>query len=304
MKFMNQRYKYRYQEEEGGEGVGGGGGGGSEPSFVETLPEDLRENAALSNFKDVGSLAKSFVEMKHMQGSSIRIPSEEASDEARQDFYNKVINNAPNLMLKPDFNNPEQSQEFYRTLGMPEEAAGYEIPAVEGIEMPEERGAALQKIAHEAGLTKAQFSKVMEAALQLDVEANNAHAENLKAEAQALHSKWGMAFDENKATSIAVAKHTGAPDRLIAAIEADEAGTETMEWLLKMASYVKGEGDNLSILEGEGNNGNGKMTPAEARAQISDIQANSAHPYWNQLDPAHGDALKKMVELQEMAKAG
>ena len=300
MKFMNQRWKYSYQDKEGG----GGGGEGGTPTFNESLPEDLRGNESLANFKDVGGLAKSFVEMKSMQGSSIRIPSAEASDDDRKAFHDKMVNQMPSLMLKPDFDNAEQSNEFYRTLGMPEESGGYEMPKVDGIEMPEERGAALQKIAHEAGLTKSQFDKVMTAALGLDVVAAETQTANLKAEAEALHGEWGMAFDERKGTIVAVAKHTGAPDRLIAAIEADEAGVDTMEWLLKMSAFVKGEGVELGNQNlGDPDNGNSKMTPSEARGQISDIQGNRSHPYWNQNDPAHSDALKKMVELQAAAKA-
>ena len=301
MKFMNQRWKYSYQDEAGGEGDKGGGG---TPTFLESLPEDLRSNGALANFKDAGSLAKSFVEMKSMQGSSIRIPSTEASDEDRNAFNQKLIEQVPNVMLRPNFDDAVQSSEFYRTLGMPEEANGYEMPKVEGIEMPEERGAALSKIAHEAGLTKSQFGKVMEAALQLDVQAAEAQAANLKVEAEALHTEWGMAFDERKGMVLAVAKHTGAPDRLIAAIDADEAGVETMQWILKMSAFVKGEGINIANQNGDDADGdNGKMTPSEARGQISDIQGNKSHPYWNQNDPAHNDALKKMVELQAAAKA-
>lgn len=283
---------------------GKGGGNDNEPTFNDSLPEDLRSNESLANFKDVGSLAKSFVEMKSMQGSSIRIPSKEASDEDRKAFNEKLIGQMPSLMLKPDFEKAEQSNEFYRTLGMPEESNGYEMPKVEGIEMPEERGAALSKIAHEAGLTKGQFNKVMEAALQLDVVAAEAQTTALKEEATALHTEWGMAFDERKNMVTAVAKHTGAPDRLIAAIEADEAGVETMQWLLKMSAFVKGEGVNIANQnEGDPDGGDGKMTPSEARGMISDIQANKKHPYWNQNDPAHTDALKKMVELQAAAKA-
>lgn len=301
MKFMNKWDGKFHNYQEGDPDKGGSEG---DPTFNDSLPEDLRSNESLANFKDIGSLAKSYVETKAMQGNSIRIPSEEASDEDRKAFNEKLISQMPSLMLKPDFENAEQSNEFYRTLGMPEEANGYEMPKVEGIEMPEERGVALAKIAHEAGLSKGQFNKVMEAALQLDVQAAEDQATNLQEEAKALHTEWGMAFDERKNMVTAVAKHTGAPDRLIAAIEADEAGVETMQWLLKMSAFVKGESNEIGTQTGDDSQGgDSKMTPSEARGMISDIQANKKHPYWNQNDPAHGDALKKMVELQTAAKA-
>ena len=40
-------------------------------------------------------------------------------------FLEKLINNAPNVMLKPDFSEQTQSQEFYRTIGKPEEFSKY-----------------------------------------------------------------------------------------------------------------------------------------------------------------------------------
>ena len=299
MKFMNQ-WDGKFHNYQDGEPDGTGDTG--TPTFVESLPEDLRGNAALANFKDAGSLAKSFVEMKSMQGSSIRIPSKEASEEDIKAFNDKLIEQMPSLMYKPNFDDPEQSTEFYRTLGKPSDAKEYEIPTIEGVEMPEERGEALRQIALEADLTKAQFNKVMEATLKIDAEAMAASAANLEAEAKELHSEWGMAYDQNKQTVLNVAKHTGAPDRLIEAIGNDAAGVDTMNWILKMSNLVKGEGINVGEQLG-GKQTTNKDTPAEARAKISEINANKKHPYWNQADPAHKDALATMVKLQEMAKA-
>jgi hypothetical protein len=59
-------------------------------SFIDSLPEDLRSEPSLADFKDLSGLAKSYVSAQKMLGSSVRIPTEEASPEAREEFYSKL----------------------------------------------------------------------------------------------------------------------------------------------------------------------------------------------------------------------
>jgi hypothetical protein len=54
------------------------------------LPDDLKENATLQKFKDVGGLSSSYLSMQEMLGSRVKVPTEESSDEERSDFYNKL----------------------------------------------------------------------------------------------------------------------------------------------------------------------------------------------------------------------
>jgi len=54
------------------------------------LPDDLKENATLQKFKDVGGLSSSYLSMQEMLGSRVKMPTEESSDEERSDFYNKL----------------------------------------------------------------------------------------------------------------------------------------------------------------------------------------------------------------------
>ena len=77
MKFMNINRKF-YEEANGDGGNGDGG------NWRDSLPDDLKGNAALANFEDVGQMAKSFVDMKSYQGNSIHIPGEDAGDEDRR----------------------------------------------------------------------------------------------------------------------------------------------------------------------------------------------------------------------------
>lgn len=54
------------------------------------LPDDLKENATLQKFKDVGGLSSSYLSMQEMLGSRVKVPTDDSSDEERSDFYTKV----------------------------------------------------------------------------------------------------------------------------------------------------------------------------------------------------------------------
>ena len=54
------------------------------------LSDDLKENATLQKFKDVGSLSSSYLSMQEMLGSRIKMPSEESSEDEVNDFYSKL----------------------------------------------------------------------------------------------------------------------------------------------------------------------------------------------------------------------
>lgn len=273
-------------------------GGGNTESWRDSLPSEMQSDAGLQDFSDVGALAKSYLETKSMVGNSIRIPGKDAGDEDRASFTEKLVNSAPNLMVKPDFENPEQSREFYRTVGMPEEATGYTMPSVEGVEFPVERADMLKTMAHEAGISSSQFEKVMTASMQMDVKEaeaiKTAHDEAMTG----LKNEWGMAFSDNINKAVVIAQKTGAPEGLLNAIKNNEAGPEVLKWLHDLSGKFGKEGNEIFD---QGDNNVTKITPDEARNKINEINGNRAHPYWNPTDPGNKDAVKKMIELQRMA---
>jgi hypothetical protein len=170
---------------------------------------------------------------------------------------------------------------------------------MEGIEIPEERIALIQETAHKAGLSKKQYDSIVSAVAEADAAALSEMNKSVEEDKVALKQEWGMAFDERKNDVLKAAEYTGAPDRLIEAIKNDDAGSDTMKWLHKVHEFIKGEGVNMN--NDHGDNNNSKVTPAEAKAQISEIMNNKNHPYFNPGDPGHKDALQKMIDLQKMA---
>jgi len=107
--------------------------GGSGNSFMEMIPEELREHPSLSPIKDVGNLARSYVNAQRLIGSD-KVP----------------------LPVNPT---EEDLDNIYSRLGRPETAAGYEV-AVDGNVITEEIATQYADIAHSLRLTPQQAQGV------------------------------------------------------------------------------------------------------------------------------------------------
>lgn len=159
---------------------------------TETPPEDWRGEHAkeLAKFKTPAALGKSYLELEKAASAKVKIPDEEDTD---------------------------GWQAFYGRLGRPETPDGYETQVPEGGNA--EYVKTMQTVAHTAGLSKAQFAKL--------VEANNSFAETVQKaqteEAEKLNTQrwerlekeWGP--EKRK-------ENTELVQRLIAEIEDDEIG--------------------------------------------------------------------------------
>jgi hypothetical protein len=108
-------------------------GGNNTPAWAAQLDGDLQKNEKLTSFKTIGEMGKAFLETSGKLENAIFPPGENATDEDRAAFYNK--------------------------LGRPETLEGYSISKPEGI--PDEfynteSEASFRKLSHETGLTDAQ----------------------------------------------------------------------------------------------------------------------------------------------------
>lgn len=263
---------------------------------IEGLNEELAANETISRYEDVNALAQGLIEGKATISRSIRIPSDDASDDDRSAFSAKLMEKAPNLMIKPDFTNPEQSKEFYRTLGMPNSADEYkspEIQAPEGVKVNAEQIEAFKGIAHKHGLTAAQYQGVVSDFMKGQIDTASVGVDQHAAAMKALREEWGMAADDRTAAAVLAAKASGAPEGIITAIESGQADPNMIKWLHSVGEQIGDETTNFArkqTLEGS-------MTPAEAQMQRSEIMNNTAHPYNNPMDPGNKAAVKAMVKL-------
>ena len=132
----------------------------AQTNWRDSIPEDLRDDASLKDITDPGVLAKNYVHAQKMLGTSVRIPGEDAGPEDLEAFYSK-LDKIPGLMKSPNLENEEDVKAFYRTLGTPEDATGYQFePADESVKaiMPDldDRLGYYKDIFHKANFTTSQ----------------------------------------------------------------------------------------------------------------------------------------------------
>ena len=264
-------------------------------NWRDALPEELKGNESLSAFEDITGLAKSFIETKAMVGNGLRVPSDDASDEQKADFLNKVLDKAPNLMRRPNFEDTEQSVEFFRTLGMPEEASGYEAAKYEEMAFDETREGLLRGLAHEAGLTTKQYKAMSEGMLKFDHDMVASGEGKTSEEMSSLRQEWGMTWDERRALANKVR------ETFFDFIPEQQMDAKTIKALHAIGAQL-GSGDSKGGLgDHRDESGEGKMTPADALARIDEIMMNREHAYWTSDHPGHQAAINDMIELRKMA---
>ncbi len=149
-----------------------------------TLDEDLREEKSLLSFKNVGDLAKSFVNTKKMVGANV-------------------------IPVPTDISTEGEWQEFHKAGGRPETVADYNLKAPEGFPeaaleqvFPKARLEAWQERFFKGGVSKkaadhfiAEFANDMIA----DIQTMNQSEETEMAELKSgLATDWGAAFEQKK----------------------------------------------------------------------------------------------------------
>lgn len=258
------------------------------PETLEALPEEITSNETLKNFDSLEALAKGFIETKSMVGQSIRIPPEEAGPEARNEFLNKLINNAPELIMKPDLGEAEQSEEFYRTMGKPEEFSKYENP--EDKELNPEVEAELREVLFNADLTNAQYKKVMAAFADRQKQADEMNAELREGDINSLKGKWGMVTEER----MAAAKKIN--DQFFPNRDFDKLTMGEVEGLFDVSKSFTGKGPQAATqisTESEG------MTPQEAERRGEEIMKRIMTDTDMNMDEKHKLMEKRLKILTE-----
>lgn len=292
---MNKFLKFIKREEASSEG--GDGGGGAEKTWRDDLPEDIRDDKALADYKDVAGMAKSLIESQRMIGRSVRVPGEDAGDEDWNKFYKGLEEKAPGLMRKPDLTDDAAVGQILSSIGKPENAKDYELTTdLDGFEVGIERIDALKTMALEANLTKAQFNKMAGSILLGDKQQFEQSTTNVNDSRTALMKEWGQAFDDRNALAIAAIKKMGFPQQLITQAEAGTVGSETLKSFYNIATAIGSEGLNIA---GQTGGSSDKITPDEANIKIQEIVDNPA--YWDSSHRNNKSLRAKMTELQRTA---
>ena len=254
-----------------------------------SLPEDIRGAKAFDSVKDVGSLAKQFLDAQSHIGNSIRIPGEDAGQEAIEAFNQKIMNKT-NLMHKPE--TPEDYANVFKAMGKPDDANGYAIP--EDVTGSYDH---LKELALNADMTNKQFESLVKSVAQLDATAVETQQAQQQESRDALKKEWGAAFDQNNNQAVAALEATGAPESVIELAKAGNVDGQTLKWFHSLSQKIGGGEGSNAVAD---NGGNQVMTPAEASAQLTEIKENRDGPYWNTAHPRHKEIQDKAMRLRKL----
>ncbi len=155
------------------------------PKWMGQGPDKYKEHEAFKDFPNIGDLQDDYLKIKGNLKSSIKVPSEGATD--------------------------EDIQGFYTALGRPEKSEDYKFEDTEfpeGLPKSEELEKSFMQVSHALGLTNPQaeglysfYNNIMINAFneqkKAGDEAQEATEKALKDSDEALHKEWGKDYDTN-----------------------------------------------------------------------------------------------------------
>jgi hypothetical protein len=260
-------------EQGGGQASGQGGAQGGQQqqqqkTWRDDLPEEIKNDPALSVIHDIPSLAKSYIHgQKAIGADKAVIPGKNATDEDWSNFYKKI--------------------------GVPE-LDKYEITKLEG--MDDALLSEFKKTAHGAGLLPKQTEKVLSFYSEIGKKALKAQEDAKVAKVtegvQALRKEWGEGYDK-EVSAARVALTEFADEETIKHIR--ESGMGNDPKLIKLFNKV---GKALAEDKIKGDTGGAfNLTPQEIGSKITDMMADKNGAYRNKNHPGHAQAVKDMENL-------
>lgn len=252
---------------------------------------DESTHKSLEQFKTPEDLAKSYIETKSMVGNSIVLPGKDAGEDDQKKFHENLMSKVDGLMLKPNFDDQEQSDSFYKMAGKPDEATKYEADVPEGFTPNEDRAKLLKDIAFESGLSKKQYKGIMEKVYAADLKVQQSAKDEFTKESDALKLEWGSAYDTKIDTAVALS------NQFFGELFTKETmPSKFAQGLDKLSAQFSKEDINIT-------NPNEKtvMTPAEAQSAIREIYNNPKHPFFSEVTADNMLPRKRMVELNLLA---
>jgi len=235
-----------------------------------SLPDDLRNDPTLNNFKDVESLAKTVVHQQKQMGGRIHIPKTE-----------------------------EEYSEVYSKLGRPDDASAYELNVPQGLEpyFNEQALNDFKSVAHKIGLNQNQVNALMEyqsGAINYELENQPAMLAQQKEQVESqLKSEWGLDFQKNMRAAHRALQVYG-DDEIIDLMNGPAGNNPAV---VKLFARLGAE-----VTEDMAQNtqrSNVAVSPLDAQDEINSTMANPSHPYFDASHPEHRTAVERMRQLHE-----
>ncbi len=250
--------------------------GGSGNDFYNMIPEDLRDHPSLSPIKDVGNLAKSYINAQQLIGAD--------------------------KLAAPKNPSEEQLSEIYNYLGKPETPDAYEV-AVDGNIITEEAANSYKDVAHKLNLTPQQASGILEYYKGLATNTQEQAVQNIEYQREQvennLKKEWGQAYEQKISSAGQVIKEYGNPEMLEWQL-ADGTKLGNHPEFIKAFANIADFRQSVTSEDTISNTTSGSvMTPKEAQAEIDAIMRSP--DYMNRENVvARNRAIERVQELYGM----
>lgn len=249
------------------------------PSWFDGLPEGLKANPTLQNFKtkDISAIAESLVESQRLIGGSIRLPGEKDLPADRQAKLDKI----------------------YTQLGRPTTPEGYTLqaPAADsGVPWDAAQAEQFKSVAHKLGLTQAQVEGLAAYDTQRAMGSQVDSTQAYNACIETLQKEWGPASKQ----MLGLARRTAAAHftpGVMAKLQAAQVSNDP-DFVRELASIGKSlmeEGLIVGGREGMGEDGGISSLQAEYDKTFND----KTSAYHNAKDSGHDAAVQRMFSLQK-----
>jgi len=228
--------------------------GGSGNDFLNMIPEDLREHPSLSPIKDVGNLAKSYINAQQLIGAD-KLPAPKNPSE-------------------------EQLSAIYNYLGKPESADAYEF-AVDGNVITEEVASSYKEVAHKLNLTPQQASGLLDYYKGLADSSQQQAGQQMQLQREEvennLKKEWGQAYGEKIAGAGQAINQFGSTEMLEWELsDGTKLGNhpEFIKAFANIADFRQSVTSEDTITNATSSRA---MTPKEAQAEIDSIMSSSEY---------------------------
>lgn len=245
--------------------------GGAPQDWRTSLPEDIRGEESIKNFKDVADLTKGFIETKKLVGNATKIPKADAK--------------------------PEEWDTFYSKLGRPESPDKYDFKLPEGITADEALMKEFRTAAHASGLQPRQAQGLLDWFNKNQGERMASYTKTMEEGVGKLKGEWGGKFDEKLSVASRAVKELGG-DELISLLE--ETGLGNHPTLVKFFAKLGESTMEDKIIVGDTSSGDQQSKDA-ILMKIAEIQNDPKHPV-NDIRAPYDERQAAIRQLSELYK--
>jgi hypothetical protein len=191
---------------------------------------------------------------------------------------------------------------YYKKWGRPDKNEDYKFPdkMPEGFSINEEFGGAVRSLGHKLGLNQRQFSDLTQWGIEQSVAIEALQKTERETGQKGLKDKWGYAFDSNREKALRTLNMLtgGKQDHPFVQYLKNSGAGDSPQFLEFMLELNEKFGEDKFI---DSKIHQETMDKDNARKKINEIKADSKGAYWNENHSQHGDALKEMNRLYEIA---